>query len=78
MTGAAFNRYMARRTAEQHLTWLPDHDPAVEFFDGTVRIFDQRGESCAINGAKSRQLRVLATQLRIVADEIDRREYEDQ
>lgn len=75
MKGPAFAAYLQHETQSTHPSWIPGSDPAVEFYDGTVRIYDQRGESCTIRRPLSRQLRALATQLGLIADEIDRRRF---
>lgn len=77
MKGEAFARYLAQATRSAHASYIPGEDPAVEFYDGTVRIFDQRGESCSLKSPWPRQLRALATQLELVAAEIERRYFED-
>ena len=77
MIGNAFNRYLIQRTRDEHVSWLPENDPTVEFYDGTVRVHDQRGESCSLKAPMPRQLRALATQLLLVADEIERRAHEE-
>lgn len=76
MTGPAFMRYLRERTCEEHASWLPSIDPAVEMYDGIVRIHDQRGESIRLPGVMPRQLRAIATQLLLCADEIQRRSHE--
>lgn len=76
MTGRAFDRYMRDRTRASYGEWIEDGDPAVEMFDGTVRIHDQRGESCSIKHPSPHQLRALAFQLQLCAEEIERRSRE--
>lgn len=77
MSPSAFARYLIAATQERHIAYLPEHDPAAEFYDGTVRVFDHLGESCSLRHPLPRQLRALATQLQLIAGEIERRGYED-
>jgi len=76
VTGEAFAKYLAHQTRSRHAASIPDSDPWVEFYDGVVRIFDQRGESCSLRSPLPRQLRALATMLELCADEIERRRFE--
>lgn len=76
MNARAFARYLHDVTRNAHPAHIADEDPTVEFYDGTVRIFDQRGESCSLKRPFPRQLRALATMLELVAAEIERRGYE--
>lgn len=76
MNAQAFMRYLAERTQAEQPAWLPHDDPSVEMYDGAVRIFDQRGESCNLRSPLPRQLRALAFQLSLCADEIERRGFE--
>lgn len=73
MTDPAFAAYLRHHA---HPAWCPDSDPSVEMHDGTVRIFDQRGESCSLKQPFPRQLRALAKMLEMCADEIERRGFE--
>lgn len=70
-------RYLVEQTKLQHVSWLHGDDPEVEFYDGIARIHNQRGESCTLKAPLPRQLRALATQLQLIADEIERRYFED-
>jgi hypothetical protein len=76
VSALAFQAFMRSRVAAQHPAFLPGDDPEVEMFDGTVRVFDQRGESCSLRAPQSRHLRQLATMLQMCADEIERRSFE--
>lgn len=76
MTGPAFMQYLIAQTKSAHGTWLEESDPAVELYDGIVRVYDQRGESMSMRRPFPRQLRALATQLQLCADELERRGFE--
>ncbi len=76
MTGPAFMRYLIAQTKRLDPTWIHNSDPAVELYDGHVRVFDQRGESMTLRRPIACQLRALATQLQLCADELERRGYE--
>lgn len=76
MTPEAFHKYLRAQIQRRHAAYIPDSEPAVEYYDGVVRVFDQRGESCSLRAPFPRQLRQLATMLELVADEIDIRGYE--
>lgn len=76
MTPQAFMQYLTERTRAAEPAYIDGSDPAVEMWDGTVRIFDQRGESCSLKHPLPRQLRALALQLQLCADEIERRGFE--
>lgn len=73
MKAQDFARYLRDKTQAEHASYLHGQDPAVEMFDGTVRVLDQRGESCSLKHPWPRQLRALATMLQLCADEIERR-----
>lgn len=75
MTPEAFHKYLRAQIQRRHAAYIPDSDPAVEYYDGVVRVFDQRGESCSLR-PYPRHLRQLATMLELVADEMERRGYE--
>jgi hypothetical protein len=76
VTGQQFMRYMQHRIEAEHPSWISHDDPAVEMWDGTVRVLDNRGESCALKAPLPRQLRALATMLQLCADELERRSFE--
>lgn len=76
MTAEAFMRYLTDHTRAMSPGWIEHSDPAVEMYDGAVRILDQRGESCSLRQPLPRQLRALALQLQLCADEIERRAFE--
>jgi len=76
MTPEAFHRYMMETTRARHAAYIPGGDPEVEMYDGTVRILDQRGESCSLKAPLPRQLRAIATMLELCAQELERRAYE--
>jgi len=65
-------RYMASQMPD---TYCDGVDPDVEFYDGIVRVRDQVGESCVLPH-DPRQLRAVAQQLQMIADEIERRRFE--
>jgi len=73
-TPEAFHRVLAARAVEASPSYRVGIDPAVEMYDGVARIFDQRGESCALRAPHPYQLRALAAMLAECADEIDRRQ----
>jgi len=68
--------FMAAHVKSAHPSYLPYEDPALEFYDGTVRIHNQWGESCSLKAPLPRQLRALATMLQLCADEVERRGFE--
>jgi hypothetical protein len=76
VSSTPFMRFMRARVREQHGAFLAGDDPEVEMHDGTVRIFDQRGESCSLRSPPVRYLRQLATMLHLCADEIERRGHD--
>lgn len=77
MTARQFMRYLVQMTRDAEPAWIEGSDPAVEMYDGAVRIIDQRGESCSLKHPMPRQLRALAYQLTLCAQEIERRHFED-
>jgi hypothetical protein len=72
VTGQAFMRYMASKMSDLYVDGC---DPCVEFYDDKVRVTDLRGES-AVLPPNPRQLRAVAQQLQMIADEIERRGFE--
>lgn len=75
MKGQAFNRWLEHETKRQSPAHA-EYDPSVEMYDGAVRVFDQLGESCSLKLPLPRQLRQLALQLTLCAEEIERRGFE--
>lgn len=76
MTGPAFMSYLAAKIGERIPAFVSGDDPVVEFYDGIVRIHDQRGESLSLPRAHPRQLCALAFMLEEVASEMERRRFE--
>lgn len=72
MNGKQLMDYMLSKMPS---SYLPGHDPIVELYDDRVRVLDQRGESCVLP-PNPRQLRAVAQQLQMIADEIERRRFE--
>jgi hypothetical protein len=74
VTAASFMAYLRDQTRKRHPASL-ETDPQVEMYDGKVRVFDGRGESCYLP-PRPLVLRAIATQLELCADEIERRGFE--
>ncbi len=69
--------FMAYVRAAMPSTYIDHDDPIVEFYDDKVRITDLRGGALDLSRQPPRVLRALAQQLNMVADEQERRSFED-
>jgi hypothetical protein len=77
MTGRDFMQYML---SQMPSSYVDGEDPGVDFHEGIVRVAES-GDPDALRGTcvlppNPRQLRAVAQQLQMIADEIERRRFE--